>query len=100
MSILPYPSSHLRKVDQGPRGWSNPLYASDVLSYDLYCLVQLLLTPASNEDIGSLLHEKLGRGQSHSRCGSGNHGDFAFDLISCHFPLLTDDACSYPSWSS
>src|SRR5882724_10886441 len=55
----------------------------------LHGLVEFLLAAARDEDIGTLLDEKLCRSQPNPFCPSGNDGDLAFELFGhCLSPLL------------
>ena len=46
--------------------------AGDVAAYDLHGLVQFLLAPAGNEDIGAFFNEELRRRQADSRGPAGD----------------------------
>src|SRR5258706_5845490 len=52
-------------------------------------LVEFLLAPARDEDIGTFFGEKFSRSQSNPFCAAGDDSDLAFELLGhCLSPLL------------
>ena len=56
------------------------LNAGDVAADVLYGFVELILAAAGDEDVSAFFDEELGGGEGHAGGGSGDDGDFCFEL--------------------